>query len=216
MMLLTECNAEDNDTSEFENTLSLSTDPSYQNGLLNWPIMLLCMSDVLTSWAIFFAIWFYHQTLLRNSHGAGLSFIKTRSAGDGGLERALRKGPVTQRNKWGVPEGPDMNLKITWSVHFKSELIFNITTIGNCCTSDTAGSLSAVAPVLKLQENSYPRPKGKSLSIKLEADLWSIKPPSMCSQCELKLKLISPARPIFFCSATKCRGFIIQTSQGFV
>lgn len=57
---------------------------------------------------------------------------------------------------------------------------------------------STIAPVLNLEENSYPCPKEKSLSIKLEAGLWSIKPPSMRSHCELKLKLISPARPIFF------------------
>lgn len=115
-----------------------------------------------------------------------------------------------------VPEGLDMNLQITWSTHFSSRLIFNLIPAGNCCTSHTAGLPSTVAPVLNLQENSHPDPKEKSLSIKPGADLWSIKPPSMRSHCELKLKLISPARPIFFCSATKCRRFIIQTSQGFV
>ncbi len=69
---------------------------------------------------------------------------------------------------------------------------------GDCCNSCPAELPSTIALVLNLQENLYPTPKEKSTSIKLEADLWSIKPPSMHSHCELKLKLISPARPIFF------------------
>lgn len=40
--------------------------------------------------------------------------------------------------------------------------------------------------------------KRRACQLNLEADLWSIKPPTRRSHCELKLKLISPARPIFF------------------
>lgn len=40
-------------------------------------------------------------------------------------------------------------------------------------------------------------PKGKSMSIRPGADLWSIKPPSMHSHCEL-IKIDIPALPIFF------------------
>lgn len=62
-----------------------------------------------------------------------------------------------------------MNLNITWSVHFKSRSTFNITPTGNCCTSYAAGLPSTIAPVLNLQENSYPNAKEKSLSIKLRS-----------------------------------------------
>lgn len=94
----------------------------------------------------------------------------------------------------------DMNLKITCSMHFKSWVIFNITPSGNCCTSPTAGLPSTVAPVLNLQENSYPNPKEKSLSIKPEADLWSIKPPSMHSLwIKIKIDIPSKASVFLFC-----------------
>lgn len=211
-MLLPECNTEGNDTSDLKNTLNFSFNPSYQNRLLNWSIMCLCISDVLTTWAIS-AIWFYHWTQLRKSHLAGLSFIKTRSAGDGGLKQTVRKGSVTQRNQLCVPKGLDTNLKdnmvsvlhiivdIQYHSHWQLVYLWHCRVAFYCCTcAEFAGKLIS-------------SPKEKSMSIKPEADLWSIKPPSMRSHSELKLKLISQARPIFFfCSATKCRRFIIQTS----
>lgn len=123
-----------------------------------------------------------------------------------------RKSAATQRNRFCIQ---DMNLKITWWMHFKTRWIFNITPSGHCCTSYTIALLYLNAPVLNLQENSYPNPKEKSFSIKPEANPWSIKPPSMHSLW-IKIKTDIPSKASIFCSDTKCRRFIIQTSQGFV
>lgn len=110
MMLLPECNTEDNDTSDLKNTLNFSTNPSYQKRSLNWSIMCVCVSDILT-FELFlpygFIIELCSGNLIELSHW-GFSFIKTRSAGD---EQTVRKGPVTQRNQLCVPTGLDMNLK---------------------------------------------------------------------------------------------------------
>lgn len=123
-----------------------------------------------------------------------------------------RASPVTQRTRLCVL---DLNLKMTRSVHSKADI--NITPLAIVAPHTMRGRLLLLHLFWMCRKNSYPTPQRRACQLNQKPISGQSSHP-VCTHSELKL--ISPARPVFFClflcSATKCRRFIIQTSQGFV
>lgn len=196
MILLLEWYTESNDSDDLKNILNINTNTS-----LNRKEKIIELSHYASQHARCihdWSIWFYHWTQTQEFVWNRSHFYQNQRCCWGWAKAPWEKVLLHREINYMFPTELDINLKITRLVHFKSLLIFNITLTGSCCTSYAAWLRSTIAPVLNLQENSYPHTKEKILSTEPEAALRSIKPPSMHSHCKLKLKLISPARPVFF------------------